>query len=254
MPSTAACAETRDDLFASTQWTLLLEAGENPDAAVHAALEHLCRTYWPPIYAYVRRRGYGVEDAEDITQSFFQHIIEDRTLRRASRDRGRFRCFLLGALKICLADDQARRHTLKRGGAMRFIRLDELNAEERHHQQLASDLSPDESLDARWAQVLLDRAIVSMRSDFLQNRDAATFEALSPFLGGERAELSYEEAARHAGVTLSAMKTLIYRLRREFASAVRRQVMQTVSAPHEVEDELRQLRTVFARVSQRQIG
>ena len=236
-------AKTRGSLFASTQWTLVLEAGGHSNG--RAALEELCRIYWPAIYASVRRRGYNVEDAQDMTQSFFQHILENDTLRRVSRERGRFRSFLLGALTLCLADEQARRNTLKRGAGVRFISADELDAEELHHQE--SELGPDQSLDVRWARILLDRAIESVRSEFESNGKADIFAALSPFLTG--GAVSYEEAARNAGMTLTAVKTLIHRLRRQFAAAVRREVMQTVSAPHEVDDELRQLRMVFARVT-----
>jgi DNA-directed RNA polymerase specialized sigma24 family protein len=221
----------------------VLEAGGHSNG--RAALEELCRIYWPAIYASVRRRGYNVEDAQDMTQSFFQHILENDTLRRVSRDRGRFRSFLLGALTLCLADEQARRNTLKRGAGVRFISAEELDAEELHHQE--SELGPDQSLDVRWARILLDRAIESVRSEFESNGKADIFAALSPFLTG--GAVSYEEAARNAGMTLTAVKTLIHRLRRQFAAAVRREVMQTVSAPHEVDDELRQLRMVFARVT-----
>ena len=236
-------AKTRGSLFASTQWTLVLEAGGHSNG--RAALEELCRIYWPAIYAFVRRRGYNVEDAQDMTQSFFQHILENDTLRRASRERGRFRSFLLGALTLCLADEQARRNTLKRGAGVRFISAEELDAEELHNQE--SELGPDQSLDVRWARILLDRAIESVRSEFESNGKADIFAALSPFLTG--GAVSYEEAARNAGMTLTAVKTLIHRVRRQFAAAVRREVMQTVSAPYEVDDELRQLRMVFARVT-----
>ena len=236
-------AKTRGSLFASTQWTLVLEAGGHSNG--RAALEELCRIYWPAIYASVRRRGYNVEDAQDMTQSFFQHILENDTLRRVSRERGRFRSFLLGALTLCLADEQARRNTLKRGAGVRFISAEELDAEELHNQE--SELGPDQSLDVRWARILLDRAIESVRSEFESNGKADIFAALSPFL--TPGAVSYEEAARNAGMTLTAVKTLIHRLRRQFAAAVRREVMQTVSAPHEVDDELRQLRMVFARVT-----
>lgn len=252
MSASADPAEIRGGLFASTQWTLVLEAGAKSNASARGALEYLCRSYWPAIYAYVRRRGYAVEDAQDITQSFFQGIIEEETLSRASHERGRFRNFLLGALKLHLADEQARRQTLKRGGAIRFIPIDELQAEERHQQRAAHGMTPDESLDARWARLLLDRAIASVRVDFVAKDKAEAFEALSPFLGGDN--ISYDEAARRAGLSLSAVKSLIHRLRRDFAAAVRREIMQTVSAPHEVEDELRQLRMVFARgVEQRAV-
>ncbi|MBA3543662.1 MAG: sigma-70 family RNA polymerase sigma factor [Chthoniobacterales bacterium] len=255
MPAVAGSAETRDGLFASTRWSLVLEAGaNNSETAARAAMSDLCRIYWPAIYAYVRRHGYTIEDAQDLTQSFFQHLLENQTLRRASRRRGRFRNFLLGALKLSLADEQARRHTLKRGGAVRFVSVEELEIEELHHRQVASDLSPDESLDARWARLLLDRAIAALRCEFAGNGKASTFEVLSPFLGGEKAEVSYQDVADRLDIGTPAVKTLIYRLRRQFATAVRREIMQTVSAPHEVDDELRQLRMVFARTAQRQVA
>ena len=144
--------------FEETAWSVVLAAGAETDARAQAALAELCRIYWRPIYAYVRRSGYAVHDAQDLTQSFFQHLLENETLRRASRDKGRFRSFLLGALKLCLADERARQHALKRGGGVQFISIDELIAEESHYQPRTSDLSPAESLDARWAGVLLERA------------------------------------------------------------------------------------------------
>jgi RNA polymerase sigma factor (sigma-70 family) len=246
----AAVAPRPNGLFASTRWTLVLEAGANSDVTGQQAMEELCRLYWPAIYAYVRRRGYGVEDAQDITQSFFQHILEHHSLRRASRERGRFRSFLLGSLKFCLADEQARRHTLKRGGAVQFVSVEALKAEELNQQYAASDLTPDQLLDARWARVVVDHALASLRGQFEKQGKAKLFEALCPFLGGDK--VSYAAAAERAGVTLAAVKTLIHRLRSQFAAAVRGEIMQTVSAPHEVDTELRQLRSLFACIAGQQ--
>ena len=211
----------------------------------------LCRIYWRPIYAYLRRTGYDTHDAQDLTQSFFQHLLENETLRRVSRDKGRFRSFLLGALKLCLADEQARRHTLKRGGGIQFISADELEAEEMHHLRADHEAAPDEILDARWAGVVLERALDNVRAECAAEGKADLFQALSPFLGGTKPHLSYQEVADRMSLGLGAVKTLIYRLRKQFANAVRREIMQTVSAPHEVDDELRRLRSVFARVQQR---
>lgn len=236
--------------FEETAWSVVLAAdGSSPGA--RAALAELCRIYWPAIYSFVRRRGYGPQDAQDLTQSFFLHVVENETVRRASREKGRFRNFLLGALKLCLADAQAHGHTLKRGGSVHFISTDELEAEELHHQQITRDLSPDESLDARWAGIVLDRALDNLRSVFRNDGKSATFEALAPFLEGEKPGISYQDAAERLGVGLGAVKTLIHRLRREFAASLRREIMQTVGAPHEVDDELRQLRAVFSQISNR---
>ena len=178
-------AKEQEGLFASTHWSLVREAADSEvesDIAARALTE-LCRTYWPPIYGYLRRRGYSLEDAQDLTQSFFAHLIENDTLRRAARDKGRFRNFLLGALKLCLADDHTRRRALKRGGAVQFISMDDLAAEELHRQGMGHQLSADELLDARWAGALLERALARVRNDFLDASKAETFEALSPFSG-----------------------------------------------------------------------
>jgi DNA-directed RNA polymerase specialized sigma24 family protein len=238
--------------FEETTWSVVIAAGADSSPRAHHALTELCHAYWPPIYGYLRRHGYDTQDAQDLTQSFFQYMLEDETLRRASRDKGRFRNFLLGALKICLADEQARRHTLKRGGNFQMISVDALEAEELHHLGMAEELSPAELLDARWAGLLLDRALATVRANFGENGKAAMFEALAPFLEGEKAGVSYEDVAARLGVGLGAVKTLIHRLRRQFADALRREILQTVSAPHEVDDELRQLRAVFARAHNRQ--
>ena len=140
----------------------------------------------------------------------------------------------------------------RRGGQAAFISMDEFAAEEMQHERLTNELSPAETLDARWAGVLLQRALEKVRAEFSAEGKAKTFEALSPFLGGEKPEVTYQEVAQRLGLALAAVKTHIHRLRRQFATAVRREIMQTVSAPHEVEEELRQLRGVFARAAEKQ--
>jgi len=245
--------EEADERFEETAWSVVLAAGAETDARAQAALAELCRIYWRPIYAYLRRSGHNREDAQDLTQSFFQHVLENETLRRVSREKGRFRSFLLGTLKVCLADEQERRHTLKRGGGVQFISTDELEAEELHHLRADHEAAPDEILDARWAGVILERALEKVRAEFDAEGKAETFELLSPFLAGEKPNTSYQDVAQTIGLSLAAVKTQIHRLRRRFATAVRCEIMQTVAAPHEVENELRHLRDVFARVAQ-QLG
>jgi RNA polymerase sigma-70 factor (ECF subfamily) len=251
MPSASA---SRDGAgrFGETAWSIVMAAGGASEPRARQALGELCRIYWPPVYGHLRRRGYGRDDAQDLTQSFFQHIVENETLRRASPVRGRFRSFLLGALTRCLADEQAHLRTVKRGGNAHFISMDDVAAEELHHERMTSELTPAESLDVRWAGVLLERALASVRSEFSAEGKAETFETLAPFLAGEKTDISYQDVAQRMGLSLGAVKTHIHRLRRQFASAVRHEVLQTVSAPHEVDDELRELRGVFARVAQPQ--
>jgi len=234
--------------FEETAWSVVIATGATTPARAQTAMGELCRIYWRPIYAYLRRSGYDKDDAQDLTQSFFQHLLQNETLRRVSRDKGRFRSFLLGALKRCLADEQMQRHALKRGGRIQFISTDDLEAEELHHSRAVHEAAPDEILDARWAGVVLERALEKVRAECAAEGKAGLFEALSPFLEGTKPHVSYQEVADRMSLGLGAVKTLIYRLRQQFAAAVRREVMQTVSAPHEVDDELRRLRAVFARV------
>jgi RNA polymerase sigma factor (sigma-70 family) len=243
-------AHEAEERFEETAWSVVIAAGATTEPRAHLALTQLCHAYWRPIYAYLRRSGYNTHDAQDLTQSFFQHLLENETLRRVSREKGRFRSFLLGALKLCLADDQERRHALKRGGRAQFISTDELEAEELHHLRAHHEAAPDEVLDARWAGVVLERALDKIRADCAAEGKADMFEALSGFLGATKPDVTYQEVADRMNLGLGAVKTLIHRLRRQFATAVRREIMQTVSAPHEVDDELRRLRSVFASVRQ----
>src|SRR5262245_23541087 len=236
--------------FEETAWSVVIATGATTPARAETAMGELCRIYWRPIYAYLRRTGYDTNDAQDLTQSFFQHLLQNETLRRVSRDKGRFRSFLLGALKRCLADEQMRRYTLKRGGQIQFISTDDLEAEELHHLRADHEAAPDEILEARWAGVVLERALEKVRAECDAEGKTETFEALYPFLAGTKPQVSYQDMADRMKLGLGAVTTLIYRLRRQFATAVRREIMQTVSAPHEVDDELRRLRSVFARVRQ----
>jgi RNA polymerase sigma factor (sigma-70 family) len=239
-----------DERFAETAWSLVIAASANTPERAHGAMAELCRIYWRPVYAFLRRTGYNAHDAQDFTQSFFEHLLENETLRRVSRDKGRFRSFLLGVLKRRLAHEQMQRHTLKRGGGTQFISTEELDAEELHHLRMRYEAAPDEILDARWAGVVLERALDKVRADCAIEGKADLFEELSPFLGGNKPDVTYHEVAERMSIGLGAVKTLIHRLREQFADAVRWEVMQTVSAPHEVDDELRELRRVFARVGE----
>jgi RNA polymerase sigma factor (sigma-70 family) len=249
----ASGSRTGDGRFHETAWSIVLAAGNASEPRASEALAKLCRIYWPPVYSYLRRRGQSREDAQDLTQSFFKQLIVDETLSRASRERGRFRSFLLGALTRFLADEYAQQTAIKRGGATQFVSLEEVAAEEMHHECFATKLTPAETLDARWAGVLLQHALEKVRAEFVAEGKASIFDALSPFLAGEKAGITYQEVAERLGLALAAVKTHIHRLRRQFATAVRHEIMQTVSAPHEVDDELRELRGVFARVAEKQV-
>lgn len=240
-----------EERFAETAWSVVVAAGATTAPRAQAALAQLCRVYWPPIYGYLRRTGYNRDDAQDLTQHFFQHLFEEETFRRASREKGRFRSFLLGALKFCLADERTRAGAAKRGGGVQFLSLDAFEAEELHHLSADDEAMPDEILDARWAGVLLEQALTRVREEYAAQGKTDLFELLSPFLGGTKPDTSYQEVADRMGAKLGTVKTLIHSLRGRFATAVRREVLQTVSAPHEVEDELRRMRSIFARTRER---
>src|SRR3954467_7073951 len=188
----ASVSQSGDARFGETAWTLVLAAGNASEPRAHQALAELCRIYWPPVYGYLRRRGYNRDDAQDLTQNFFQQLVEEDTVRRAAPERGRFRSFLLGALTRCLADEHAQLRAIKRGGHAQFISIDALAAEEFHHKQLAAELNPAESLDARWAGVLLERALAKVRAAFSADGETEMFETLSPFLAGEKPNISYQ--------------------------------------------------------------
>lgn len=239
-----------EERFIDTAWSVVVAAGAESQPRADAALAELCRVYWPPIYGYLRRSGHSQQDAQDLTQSFFQHLLENHTLRRASREKGRFRSFLLGSLKLCLSDERTRRQAAKRGGRMQFLSLDAFAAEEVHHLRSDGAADPDEVLDARWAGVLLERGLARVRADWEADGKGKLFAALEPLLAGEKRERSHREIAEQMNLSIAAVATHIHRLRRQFAAAVRREVLQTVSAPREVEEELRQLRDVFSRVAE----
>lgn len=199
-----------EEHFDETSWSVVVAAGATTEPRVQAAQAELCRIYWPPIYGYLRRSGYNREDAQDLTQSFFQHLLENETLHRACRDKGRFGSFLLGALKRCLADERTRRGAAKRGGGVRFLSLDAFEAEELHHLRADEEAKPDEILDARWAGMLLERALRRVRGEYAAQAKPDLFAALSPFLSGSKPGVSYQEVADRMSINLGTVKTLIH--------------------------------------------
>jgi DNA-directed RNA polymerase specialized sigma24 family protein len=225
--------------FATTRWSLVLHAGGSSPSLAHEALTALCRTYWPPLYAYVRRRGHAVHDAQDLTQAFFARLLEQGWIERADPGKGRFRTFLLTALQRFLADEWDRARALKRGGAQPPVSLDAL---ENDYQAFASTaLSADRLYDRQWALALLDRTLSRLETEFARAGRAAEFAALKPFLTADRESLRYADAARAAGLTEGAARVAVHRLRRRYRELFRDEIAQTVDTPAEIEAELRHL-------------
>jgi RNA polymerase sigma factor (sigma-70 family) len=233
-------------LFATTHWSVVLAATdhESPDAA--AALEQLSTTYWYPLYAFVRRRGHSPEDAKDLTQEFLFHLVQKDYLAQVDPSKGKFRSFLLAAMNHFLAKEWARSRTIKRGGRITFIPLDEAKTEQRYQAELSTERLPEEIYDRAWAIALLEKVLGRLREETAVAGHAERFEELKSVLLGERPSLSYAELAPRLGTTEAALKMSVRRLRNRFAALLREEIANTVPGPQEAEDELRHLRAVLS--------
>jgi DNA-directed RNA polymerase specialized sigma24 family protein len=229
--------------FHTTRWSVVLLSARNHLPDFQVALSELYRIYWYPLYGYVRRRGYSPEEAQDLTQGFFLHLLEHETLGRADRQKGKFRSFLLGSLQNYLSNEAERARCLKRGGGVELIPLDLQKAENRYKVEAVDALTPGKVFAARWALALLNEAMTRLRQEYGTAEKAATLEVLKPFLniGNSKAPPSYEEAAATLQVGVGAVKTLIHRLRKQYASLVREQIERTISDPAELEAEIHEL-------------
>jgi RNA polymerase sigma-70 factor (ECF subfamily) len=217
---------------------VVVAAGDSAGTAANQALEKLCRDYWQPVYAFVRRSGANSEDARDLTQSFFADLLRGNSLERADPVRGRFRSYLLGALKHFLADEHDRSQALKRGGGIEFVPVDVMVAESRFGLELASE-SPPAAYDRAWALAVLDRALARLREEFTLSGRAALFDGLKGFLLGDRGDLSFAKVAEELRITEGAAKMTVTRMRQRFRALVRQELAQTVGTSAELEEELR---------------
>ena len=226
--------------FQTTAWTVVLSAAQEGAPGAQGSMAELCRTYWQPIYAFILHQRHPVPDAEDLTQGFFAHLLVERTLTRAERARGRFRSFLLGALRRFLADQAGLLNAQKRGAGWEFISLNTIPDPEI---PVATDLNAEQLFEAQWARALLDAALARLRAEWAAGVDkAAALDALLRFLpGAGTPPPSYRETATELGISEAALKSLVHRLRTRYREALRREVARTVPAPHEVDDEIRHL-------------
>jgi RNA polymerase sigma factor (sigma-70 family) len=227
--------------FTTTRWSLVLAAAESGTDNSRGALEELCAQYWFPLYAYARRRGYGAEDARDLTQAFFVKILEKRDLKAADPSRGRFRTFLLSSMKNFLTSEWRKDHSLKRGGAVKVLSLDFDSAEESYRLEPSRELSPEATYQRRWALGLLQRAVTDLQGQYAKAGKTALFEALKGYLGGEDDILPYSELSLKLGQSEGALRTAASRLRARWRKQLRELVAETVHDQSEVKDELRSL-------------
>ena len=217
--------------FMPTHWSIVLAAVHADPARRAEALEQLCRSYWEPLYAYIRRQGHEMHDAQDLTQSFFAFVLEKNVIGAADPERGRFRCFLLVCLKNFLANEQARAGAQKRGGDRIVVPLDVETAEKHYRRESSDNLTALQHFDRRWALTVLDRAFAQLSGEALTAGKAEPFEALKPFLSVTGGEASYENVADLLKTTPVAVRQKVRRLRRRLRELVRAEIAHTVHDP-----------------------
>jgi RNA polymerase sigma factor (sigma-70 family) len=226
--------------FTTTHWSVVLEAqGQSP--AAQEALEKLCRTYWRPIYGFIRRQGAGPEEAEDLTQGFFALFLERRDLSTVRKEKGRLRSYLLAALKHFLADERRHAAAVKRGKGERLIPLEELSADERIEMEPADPVTAEMTYERRWASTVLGNALSRLQDEYVATRNTALFDSLTQLLADEPGAPSRAEIAAQFGMTENALTQAFYRFRKRYQSLLREEIAHTVATPGDIEDELRHL-------------
>ena len=230
--------------FRTTHWSVVLAASDVHSPHSAAALERLCRTYWYPIYAYIRRQGHGPCEAQDLTQEFFCRLLGSESLRAVEPSKGQFRSFLLAAVRHFLANEWDRANRLKRGGAFKIFSWDGLEPEERYLLEPAEVTSLEQVYDRQWAQSLVAETLARLRTEYAHDGSEKRFDVLKAYLSG--ADLAYAAAAKELALSESAVRSAIHRLRQRYAELFRAEVANTVPRPEDVEPEIRHLFAVLA--------
>lgn len=228
--------------FPTTHWSLVRRAGAG-GGDDRGALAHLCREYWFPLYAYVRRRGQSPHDAQDLVQSFIMEMIEGPLLGRADPERGRFRSFVLGALQHFLANEYRRKQTTRRGGGVEFVPIHE----ERYTLEPSDGLSPEDAFERNWVLALLDAVLQRLRGEYEAAGRATLFAALQPYLAGKEGQAGYATMGAELGLSENTVAVSVHRLRRRYGELLREEIGFTVATPAEVEEEIAHLLAVLSR-------
>ena len=230
--------------FTTTHWSVVI-AAQGPSPAAQAALEKLCRTYWRPIYGFVRRQGVGAEEAKDLTQGFFALLLERRDLDAVRKEKGRLRSYLLTSLKHFLTNERNRATAIKRGAGQQLIPLDDLHERERIGFEPTETLPADQIYESRWALSVLDQVLARLREEYRATGNIRLFDRLQQSLTNEPDRLSPSETAREFGMTEGAVRQASYRLRQRYRQLLREEIAHTVMAAGDIEDELRHLVAVL---------
>jgi len=235
--------------FATTHWSIIAQSALTDAPEAGSALAQLCEMYWPPIYSFVRRRGYAAPDAQDLTQSFFAFFLQTKAYARTDKCHGKFRSFLLASVKNFLADNWDREQAIRRGGGYQFVSLDQQTAEAFYDAANASDSTAEGLFELRWAKSLTAGALNSLREELRAEGKIKLFEQLKNFLIGGTVLPSYDEASARIGIPRATVKTHVHRLRQRYREIVRREVARTVSSPHEIDEELHYLCNTLAQAT-----
>lgn len=210
------------------------------------ALGRLCQTYWYPLYVFIRRQGQSAEDAQDLVQGFFAKALEKNYFNEAVQEKGKFRSFLLLALKRYMANEWDRANCLKRGGGCETIPLDPAETETRYRAEAIDDLNPEKAYDRRWAETLLEQVLRTLQAEYAAAGKARAFEKLQVCLSGEKSDQSHAELGRELGMTEGALRVAVHRLRQRYRELLRSEIAQTVASPVLVDEEIRQLFAALA--------
>jgi RNA polymerase sigma-70 factor (ECF subfamily) len=234
--------------FPTTQWTLVIRAESRDSPEAREALAQLCGAYWQPLYVFVRMKGHGVEDAQDLVQGFFARFLSKDYLTVVDREKGRFRSYLLGALNHYMSDEWDRAHAAKRGGGVPDLPMDlDFEAVERQSSLRApSTMRPERAYDRKWALALLDRVVQRLRDEYAQAGQSDRYERLIPFVTGDGTPMSFRHAGELLGISEGAARVAAHRLKHRYKEAVREEVAATVSGERETEEELRYLLSVLS--------
>lgn len=237
---------SQQPVFLTTHWSVVLSAQDEDSPQSAEALAKLCGAYWFPLYAFVRRLGRSPHDAQDLTQEFFARLLEKDYLKSAARDKGRFRTFLLVALKRFLANEWDRQHAQKRGGFTPVVSIDQELAESRFAAEPAHHLQPDLLFDRQWAMTLLEHTMTRLHDEYLSSGRAKLFELLRGCLARDESALPYAEIAARLNLTEAAVKMAVQRLRARYREILREEISGTVASAEEIEEEIRHLFSTFA--------
>lgn len=245
--STAPSAPAR---FEPTRWSIILASAQTQAPGARSALAELCRTYWQPLYAFARRRGYDHHRSQDLIQGFFLSLIESKSLSRVDPMKGKFRSYLLASLQNHMASEHTRENAQKRGGGMHFVSLDDDTAETKFKASThASSLPAETVFEREWAVAAVDAALARLQEDFEKRSKQDVFAALKPFLLGDQPQGAYDRVAAELKISPGAVRTGVHRLRHEFRAQLRREVAKTVESPDQIEEEMRHLRGALSAQS-----